>query len=479
MLKIYGGAYADIIEKIYNRAASEFGFLPEDAEVEVSFADLDEIHELNKDTRGVDNPTDVLSFQNIPDIKLPLIAEDYPYDLNCDDGSVMLGEIFICEQKAIEQAAEYGHSAEREIGYLFCHGLLHLLGFDHEEEDEEEEMTALCEKITSESGYTRDSEAVSEENITDEAAADGKDAAEENKEFKSGFVAVLGKPNAGKSTLINTVVGEKVAIVSWKPQTTRNKILGIYNEKNCQIIFIDTPGLHKPKNKLGSYMMKAAGSAMDGVDCVLYLVDCEKGYDDKDKLNIESYVAANNKVIVAVNKVDHVTKEKVFEILTELNKLKGLSAVVPISALRGRNIEPLKSEIKKLLTDNIKYYGDEQYTDKNMRFMTAEIIREKALRLLDKEVPYGIGVDVREYRIRDNGIIDINADIICEKAAHKPIILGKGGSMIKKIATYARQDLETMTGSKIFLTLFVRVKNDWRESDYIMRELGYDNKDPN
>ena len=288
----------------------------------------------------------------------------------------------------------------------------------------------------------------------------------------------MGKPNAGKSTLINTIVGEKVAIVSWKPQTTRNKILGIYNEENCQIIFIDTPGLHKPKNNLGTYMMKTASSALEGVDCVLYVVDCEKGYDEKDKFNIVSYVNSGLKVIVAVNKVDHVTKEKVFEILTALNELTKLSAVVPISALRNRNIEPLKEEIKKLLTDTVKYYDDEQFTDRNMRFMASEIIREKALRLLDKEVPYGIGVDVRDYFVRDDGIIEINADIICEKPAHKPIILGKGGSMIKKIATYARQDIENMTGSKVFITLFVRVKTDWRDSDLVMKDLGYDPKNP-
>ena len=225
-------------------------------------------------------------------------------------------------------------------------------------------------------------------------------------------------------------------------------------------------------------MMKTASAALDGVDCVLYVVDCEKGFDENDRERIVSYVNAGQKVIVAVNKTDHVTKEKVFEILTALKGIAGLAAVVPVSALRGRNIEPLKKEIKKLLTDNIKYYADDQFTDRPMRFMAAEIIREKALRLLDKEVPYGIGVDIREYKVRNDGIVDVNADIICEKAAHKPIILGKGGGMIKKIATYARQDLEDMTGAKVFLTLFVRVKEDWRGSDFVMRELGYDRKNP-
>lgn len=464
MLKIYGG-HDKIVASVYDAAAERLDFFPEDADVEVSFVTPEEIRELNRERRGADRVTDVLSFQSIPDIALPLIKEAYPADINGEDGSVILGEIMICEEEAVRQAEEYGHSEEREIGFLFCHGLLHLLGFDHEEEDGEREMNSLCEEILSSVGLERE-------------GAKTEDSTAEREDFKSGFVAVMGRPNAGKSTLVNTVVGEKVAIVSWKPQTTRNKILGIYNEKNCQIVFIDTPGLHKPKNSLGTYMMRTASAALDGVDCVVYVVDCEKGYDEKDKSNIVGYVGAGHKVIVAVNKVDHVLKEKVFEILTELSKLEKLAAVVPVSALRGRNIRPLKDEIKKLLTDNIKYFDDEQFTDRNMRFMAAEIIREKALRLLDKEVPYGIGVDIREYKTRDSGIIDVNADIICEKAAHKPIILGKGGAMIKRIATYARQDLEKMAGSKIFLTLFVRVKDDWRESDAVMRELGYDRKNP-
>ena len=464
MLRIYSENEA-IVKKVVLSCADRLGFSVDDIDVEISFVDEEEIKALNKETRGIDAVTDVLSFQNLEEVTLPINPDDYPADINGEDGSVMLGEIIICTERAKQQAEEYGHSEDREIGFLVCHGMLHLLGFDHEDADGEKEMNDLSEEILASIDLTRES--------------DEKDETEEDAvEFKSGFVAIMGKPNAGKSTLINTIVGEKVAIVSWKPQTTRNRILGIYNEKSCQIVFIDTPGLHMPKNNLGNYMIKTASAALEGVDCVLYVVDCEKGYDDKDKSNIESYLGAKLNVIVAVNKVDHVTKEKVFEILTALNELRDLKAVVPISALRGRNIKPLKEEIKKLLTDNIKYYGDEMYTDRNMRFMAAEIIREKALRLLDKEVPYGIGVDVKEYNVRQSGIIDVNADIICEKAAHKPIILGKGGAMIKKIATYARQDLEKMTGSKIFLTLFVKVKADWRDSDLVLKSLGYDRKNP-
>lgn len=471
MIKIYTDKYEDTINKVIKFTLEKLDSDIEDIDVEVNLVGADEIQQLNRDTRQIDKVTDVLSYQNIEDLTFPLAPENYPADINGEDNSIILGEIFICEPKAVEQAEEYGHSIEREIGFLTCHGMLHLLGFDHESDEEREEMENITEEIMLDAGLPR------VKGLDEQPEVINKTVNTVKTDFKSGFVAVMGKPNAGKSTLINTIVGEKVAIVSWKPQTTRNKILGIYNEPGCQIVFIDTPGLHSPKNELGEYMMKVANSALDGIDCVLYLVDCEKGFDEKDRININNYLNAKLNVIVVVNKVDHVTKEKVFQILTELNKFPQLKAVVPTSALRGRNIEPLKAEIKKLLTDHIKYYEDDQYTDKNMRFMASEIIREKALRLLDMEVPYGIGIDITKYTLREDGkILDIDAEIICEKAAHKPIILGKGGSMIKTIGTYARQDLEKMTGLKIFLTLFVRVKGDWRDSQYIMKELGYDLK---
>lgn len=451
MIRINQDKYKEIITKIIKIALYKLNGGKENIDLEINIIDEEEIKELNFKTRNINEPTDVLSFQNIENIKLPINASDYPYDINYEDESIIIGEIYICESVAEKQAKEYGHSIEREIGFLACHGLLHLLGYDHQNQIDNAKMQKITEEILKEAELTRE-----------------KDI------FKSGFIAVMGKPNAGKSTLINTIVGEKVSIVSWKPQTTRNKILGIYNEKDYQLIFIDTPGLHKPKNALGEFMMKEAGSALADIDCVVYLIDSEKGYDEKDKINIVGYLNAGLNVIAAVNKVDHVTKEKVFEILSELKKLQKLKAVVPLSALRNRNIEPLIMEIKKLLTDSVKYFDDEQYTNKDMRFMASEIIREKTLRLLDQEVPYGIGVEIIEYFLRENTeIIDISADIVCEKNAHKPIILGKKGEMIKKIGTYARQDLENITGKKVFLKLFVKVRDDWRGNENIMRDLGY------
>ena len=462
MIDIFAEKYREELLSAAQGVCRKLKVSTDDIGVEINIVDEEEIRSLNKEQRNIDKVTDVLSFQNLPDVRFPFVKDDYADDINPEDDSVFLGEIFICQKRAEEQAKEYDHTIERELSFLCCHGMLHLFGYDHDTEEKEKVMNDLCESVLSEIGQTRDK---------------GYEEKKEE-EFRSGFVTLMGRPNAGKSTLLNTIVGEKVSIVSWKPQTTRNKIKGIYNEPGYQIIFIDTPGLHKPRNSLGDYMMKTAASATEGIDCIVYLIDGEKGFLPDDKENITQYVASGFRVIVVVNKVDHITKEKVMSILTEINGMTGITAVVPLSALRDRNVKPLIEEIKKLLSDTIKYYDEDSYTDKNMRFITAEIIREKALRLLDQEVPYGIGVDVREYSYREGGdIIDINADIICEKQAHKPIILGKGGSMIKKIATYARQDLEEIAGAKIFLTLFVRVKDDWRENESVMRSIGYDKKD--
>lgn len=293
-------------------------------------------------------------------------------------------------------------------------------------------------------------------------------------QFKSGFVALMGRPNSGKSTLVNTLVGEKVSIVSWKPQTTRDKIFGVFNDKDTQIIFIDTPGLHSPKNTLGQHMMKMARNALEGVDAVVYIVDGEKGLMDSDRRNIAHYLKNKFNTIVVINKIDSISRECVFEMLTELKEYSALKAIIPISAIKAKNTDALMLELKNLLTDSVKYYPDDIFTDKNLRFMASEIIREKALRLLEQEIPHGVGVIITLFEHReDNKVINIDADILCEKPSHRPIILGKGGAMIKRIATYARQDIEALTGIKVFLTVFVKVKENWRSNEAILKELGY------
>lgn len=463
MINLYNSEkYSSILERAMKGALKHFNIKAKEVEIEFELLSEEEIQELNRDEREIDAVTDVLSFPTLEQVSFPFNVSDYEFDVNPETGCVMLGEIYVCLKRAEEQAEEYGHSIERELAFLAVHGTLHLLGYDHVEEEDRVEMEKLQDEILNSVGIRRDGidEYVEEDEVT-----------------RCGYAVILGRPNAGKSTLINQIIGEKVSIVSWKPQTTRNRIIGIHNDDNLQIIFVDTPGIHTPKNELGKFMMHSVKVASEGVDAVIYVVDSEKGLDINDVERIKKNVSVGNKVIVAVNKVDHVTKEKVAEILIELNKLEGLVAVVPISALRGKNVEALLKEIEKLMPIGQKLYADDQYTDRNMRFMASEIIREKALRLLDKEIPYGIAVSINKYEYRENGILDIDADVIVQKQQHKPIVLGKKGEMIKRISTYARQDLEEMTGDKIFMTLWVRVKEDWRDDLGLLNNLGYNKKD--
>lgn len=295
--------------------------------------------------------------------------------------------------------------------------------------------------------------------------------------FKSGFITIAGKPNVGKSTLLNTLVGEKVAIVSWRPQTTRNKIIGIMNGENYQAVFIDTPGIHYAKNQLSQYMMKNVESALDGVDILIYIINGENKIDDGDMNFIRSHAGLSTPLIVVINKMDVSDKERVVDMIKSLQDIEGIDSIIPLSAVQNKNIEPLKERIIANLKEGEQFYPDDMITDKNLRFMAAEIIREKAMKFLSDEVPYGIAVSINKYKEREDGIIDIDANIICEKKAHKGIIIGKGGSMLKKIGSLARLDIEELTDAKVFLTLWVKIKEEWRDNDFIMNELGYNSKE--
>lgn len=296
--------------------------------------------------------------------------------------------------------------------------------------------------------------------------------------FKSGFLALVGKPNAGKSTLLNSLIQQKVSIVSPKPQTTRNKVLGIWTEDDCQMVFVDMPGIIKPKNTLGQYMEKSIDSGVRDVDAIVYVTDGHKGINDEDIELMQKYGAKGVPMVVVVSKTDICQPEKLMLELAKLNDLGFIKEIYCISAKRNRNVNQLKDGLKKYLTDTIKYFADDDVTDKSQRFLVTEIIREKILLLCDNEIPHGIGVTLNKMEYNKlKKMWDIDANIIVEKASHKPIILGKEGRMIKQIGTYSRESIEKMLESKIYLSLWIKVKEDWRNSDYMLKEIGYDKKE--
>ena len=288
--------------------------------------------------------------------------------------------------------------------------------------------------------------------------------------MKSGFIAVIGKTNAGKSSLINRLVGTKVAIVSPKPQTTRMKTLGILNEENLQIAFVDTPGFVRPTSKLNQYMSRSIESAESGVDGVLFVVDGNKAITDDDIKKIESVKVP---VVIAFNKMDLITYEKAFPKLDKLNKVDAV--IVPVSAKTGKNIAELKREIEKIIPEGPALFDTQDYTDKPVRFIVSELIREKILWLLNDEVPHGVHVEIVTFDESDKKAV-ISADIICEKESHKPIIIGRGGAQLKEIGEKARLDVEKLLGKKVYLELFVKIRENWRENDNLLKSFGFDKK---
>ncbi len=290
--------------------------------------------------------------------------------------------------------------------------------------------------------------------------------------FKSGFVAIIGKPNVGKSSLVNALVKEKVSIVSPKAHTTRDKILGVYNTEDRQIVFIDTPGLLKAKTKLDEYMDASSSSAVNAVDAIILVLDGKKRIEESDIEQIKKYASLKIPLIVVVNKTDATTFERLYPELEKLNSLQNVSAIIPLSALRGKNLQPLLDEIDKHLTDQTIYFEREAFTDQSVRFMASETIREKALWLLREEIPTGMAVEITEFSEEDK-LTRISANLICEKESHKQIVVGKNGTMIKQIGTNARLDLEKMLNTKVFLELFVKVKPNWKEKTETLNSLGY------
>lgn len=298
----------------------------------------------------------------------------------------------------------------------------------------------------------------------------------ENRQYKSGFATLVGRPNVGKSTLMNHLIGQKIAITSNKPQTTRNRIQTVYTDEHGQVVFLDTPGIHKAKNKLGDYMVRVAESTLNDVDVVLWLVEPTTFVGAGERHIIDQLKHCKLPVILVINKIDTVKKEMVAEAIETYRKEMNFAEIVPVSALRSNNTDTLLQCIFKYLPYGEPFYDEDTVTDQPQRQIVAEMIREKALRCLNEEIPHGIAVAIERMQFKET-IVDIDATIICERDSHKGIIIGKQGSMLKKIGTQARKDIEEMLECQVNLQLWVKVKKDWRDSDFLLKNFGYNPSD--
>ena len=291
-------------------------------------------------------------------------------------------------------------------------------------------------------------------------------------DFYSGFITLIGRPNVGKSTLMNYFVGEKISIISKKPQTTRNKILGVLTKDDYQIIFIDTPGLHKPKNKLGKFMVRSAKSTFFEADAVAYIVEPKSYINDENKAIMDGIKSVKSPVFLVINKVDTVKKPELLKIIEMYDAFFPFREIIPIAAINGENTDALLSALRSILPKGPMYFPEDQITDQPERQITAEIIREKALVFLQEEIPHGLAVEITTMKSKGN-IIEIGATIFCERETHKRIIIGTKGEVLKKIGTAARHDIERLLGNKVYLDLWVKAKKNWRDNDFLLRNFGY------
>ncbi len=468
------------MENIVRRAVEITGPLydVENSEVSVTLTNDEHIHSLNREYRGLDRPTDVLSFAFV-DSEEPEIEEGPETEV--------LGDIIISLERAWAQAQEYGHSMERELSFLTVHGMLHLLGYDHMEEEERMEMEEEQRYIMGKLGISRDGKGMvlplaQEAQVTRSKGKEIKLAELPSepklqidpKTHKSGFVAVIGRPNVGKSTLINSLIGQKIAIMSDKPQTTRTRIMCVLTQQDAQMVFLDTPGIHKPKHKLGEYMVRAAEGTLKEVDAIIFVVDATEKFGPGEQYILERLQATDKPVILAINKLDLLEdKEQLLPIITGYNGRYNFAATVPISAKEENNLEGLLAEIKKYLPKGPQYYPEDMVTDQPERLIVAELIREKALLQTREEIPHAIAVDIEEMTPRDNGDMYVRATIYVERDSQKGIVIGKRGALLKEIGAQARADIQMLLGCKVFLDLWVKVKKDWRNRDNILKDFGF------
>ncbi len=452
--------------------------------VDIRLVGSDAIRKLNLQYREKDKVTDVLSFPILDMNDGKLQSKLMPYDFSYIEGKKYLpvGDVVICPERARKQALEYGHSMEREMVFLAVHSLLHLMGFDHENGKDEELMFSKQEEIMTEIGLPRSSD-VALLNI--ESSEDEHPVGEVLSHC--GYCALVGRPNVGKSTLLNTISGMKLAIVSHKPQTTRNNIQAIYNKDDAQVIFVDTPGIHRPQSKLAEFMVDSSFRAAKGADVIVLMADGRFPKPANVEMRAaEMAIKLKKPIILAVNKADAVTKESLLPLIANYSKIADFVDIVPISALKDDGVDELMDVIISKLPSAPRYFPIEEVTDQSEREISAELIREQILHYTNEEIPHGTAVEIDAFEEElkddaedsyDRSLIKIHASIICERDSHKSILLGKNGQMIKRIGTAARENIEKMTDCKVFLDLHVKVRKDWKNRQVFLDEFGYKKKE--
>lgn len=455
--------------------------------VNLEIVGTDKIRKTNNEFRSIDKVTDVLSFPMLDMHNGSLNQEITAADVERDsEGNelICLGDVIICPEVADKNAIEYGHSFDREMAFLFAHSILHLFGFDHIDSEDEKLMISYQKKIMCDIGLGFDDEFEFVSHL------DEMNLADSNIVYKAGepcahvgYVAIIGRPNVGKSTLLNYITGMKLAIVSHKPQTTRTNIRSIYNGKDSQLIFVDTPGVHNPKSQLSKIMVENSFNSAKHADFVLMMVDARfnKPASVEKKL-LELCAEHKKKVILAINKSDDISKESLLPTIMNYSSLFTFEEIIPISAKSGDNVEELLSQIEKRLPAGPRLFDSEYMTNQTEREIAAELIREQVLHYTNQEIPHGTTVIIDEFKEKykagavdeyDREMIVIHASIVCERKSHKGILLGKDGQMIKRLGTQSRKNIERLTGCKVYLELFVKVREDWKNDDTYLKQYGY------
>lgn len=446
--------------------------------VTISFVGSDFMKKTNYQYRNMNSLTDVLSFPLLDmhngKMNESLGAQDVIWHKD-GIGEIPLGDVLISLDKASEQALSIGHDLDREVAFLAVHAGLHLLGFDHIDSDDEKKMLNEQKKIIR-TLYPNEK--------TGRLDAPGSpEPVTENLLNHSGFAAIIGRPNVGKSTLINQISGMKLSIISAKPQTTRNNIRAIVNRPDAQIVFVDTPGVHKPQNELSRFMVDSSVRAAQYADVIAFMVDGRfSGPGEPERSILEKIGRFKKPIVLLINKADGVAKESILPIIGKYSALYDFTSIIPISARTGDGVEDFLEEVIRHLPSGPRYYPEEDFTDQSERSLAAELIREQILKYTNQEVPHGTAVLIDHFEDvfgepqtedLERQMVRIYASILCERKSHKSIILGKDGQMIKRIGTGARQNIERMTGCKVYLELHVKIREDWKNAATHLNELGY------